>query len=101
MHPNDVVHKPRAFLRLRDAVGPAVGLNGVVDSGSFEALGTRSWLFRTVGYGHDDLYWRTFVSVLREVGYDDVVSIEHEDLHMSPSDGLTKAVEFLRPLLPA
>jgi sugar phosphate isomerase/epimerase len=143
MHPNDVVHNPRTFLRLRDAVGPTaglnfdpshlfwqridtlealrsvaahvyhvhakdtafnaceVGLNGVLDNGPFEALAARSWSFRTVGYGHDELYWRTFVSVLREVGYDDVVSIEHEDLYLRPSDGLTKAVEFLRPLLPA
>jgi hypothetical protein len=36
---------------------------------------------------------------LREVGYDGAISIEHEDLHMSPQDGLTNAVGFLAPLL--
>jgi sugar phosphate isomerase/epimerase len=76
-------------------------LNGVLDSGPFEELAARSWSFRTVGYAHDELYWRAFVSVLRELGYDDVVSIEHEDLYMSAADGLANAVEFLRPLLPS
>ena len=78
-----------------------VRLDGVLDNRPFEDLAARSWSFRTVGFGHGDLYWRSFVSVLREIGYDDVVSIEHEDLYLSPRDGLAKAVAFLRPLLPA
>ena len=39
--------------------------------------------------------------MLREIGYDGVVSIEHEDLYLTPRDGLAKAVAFLRPLLPS
>jgi sugar phosphate isomerase/epimerase len=53
-------------------------------------------VFRTVGYGHDELLWRQFLSALREVGYDDVVSIEHEDALASPEEGVQKAIALLR-----
>ena len=43
----------------------------------------RAWIFRTCGYGHGEEWWREFVSTLRMFGYDDVLSIEHEDsLHV-------------------
>lgn len=32
-------------------------------------------------------------------GYDDVLSIEHEDSLMSPREGLEKAIAFLRGIL--
>ena len=37
-----------------------------------------------------------FCSLLRLVGYDDVLSIEHEDLMLPPLDGVRKSVELLR-----
>ena len=36
-------------------------------------------MFRTVGWGHDELAWKQMVSALRLAGYDYVMSIEHED----------------------
>jgi sugar phosphate isomerase/epimerase len=33
----------------------------------------------TVGYGHGAKTWRDITSALRSVGYDYVMSIEHED----------------------
>ena len=33
------------------------------------------------------------------VGYDDVISIEHEDPLMSTDEGLTKAIDFLNGIL--
>jgi sugar phosphate isomerase/epimerase len=36
---------------------------------------------------------------LRRIGYDDVLSIEHEDCLMSAREGLDKAVQFLKPIL--
>ena len=39
----------------------------------------RPWRFVSVGYGHDQLFWRQFVVALRMAGYDGVLSIEHED----------------------
>ena len=56
-------------------------------------------MFRTVGYGHGEAFWCDFVSVLRMVGYDDVVSIEHEDDLIDPDEGLAKATDFLRGVL--
>ena len=56
----------------------------------------RSWIFRSVGYGHDYQVWKDIVSNLRMVGYDDVMSIEHEDSLMSPGEGLQKAIAILK-----
>ena len=69
--------------------------NGVLDTTPLDRVADRAWIFRTVGYGHDALFWRQFISSLREVGYDDVMSIEHEDALASPEEGVTRAVEFL------
>ena len=41
-------------------------------------------------------YWRDIVSNLRLVGYDYVMSIEHEDSVMSIDEGLEKALYFLK-----
>ena len=43
------------------------------------------------------LYWS--VSNLRMVGYDGVLSIEHEDSLMSANEGLMKAVTMLKQVL--
>jgi sugar phosphate isomerase/epimerase len=39
------------------------------------------------------------ISMLKTVGYDDVISIEHEDSLMSPQEGLRKAISFLKEVL--
>jgi sugar phosphate isomerase/epimerase len=70
--------------------------NGVLDAKSYTRELERSWIFRTVGYGHDAIVWKDIVSNLRLVGYDHVLSIEHEDSIMSGGEGLKKAVEFLK-----
>ena len=49
-----------------------------------------------MGYGNDLSEWKDIMSNLRLVGYDHVVSIEHEDSLMSPEEGLRKAVQFLK-----
>ena len=59
----------------------------------------RSWSYVTLGYGHDLLWWRQFCSLLRLVGYDDVLSIEHEDMLLPPLDGVRKSVEMLRQVI--
>ena len=60
----------------------------------------RSWNYVTLGYGHDDAFWRSFCLALRRVGYDDVLSIEHEDQLMTPLEGVTKSVELLHRVMP-
>lgn len=74
-------------------------VNGVLDTTHYGKEVDRSWIFRTVGYGHDLQTWKDIISALRMVGYDYAISIEHEDSLMSMNEGLTKAVEFLKEVL--
>ncbi|MCK5129086.1 MAG: sugar phosphate isomerase/epimerase [Clostridiales bacterium] len=69
---------------------------GVLDTKHYSDEINRSWVFRTVGYGHSQLVWKDIFSALRLVGYDHVISIEHEDSLMSSEEGLKKAVAFLK-----
>lgn len=73
--------------------------NGVLDPKHFKEGLNRSWNHCTVGYGHDALVWKDIIRTLRMVGYDDVISIEHEDPLMSTDEGLTKAIEFLKGMM--
>jgi sugar phosphate isomerase/epimerase len=68
---------------------------GVLDTKPYTDERNRSWMFRTVGYGHSAEWWSEFISTLRMYGYDNVLSIEHEDSLMSPEEGLRKAAALL------
>lgn len=70
--------------------------NGVLDTKPYADVAHRSWVFRTMGYGLDENEWKRIFSALKVAGYDDSISIEHEDSLMSPKEGLEKAVAFLR-----
>ncbi len=74
-------------------------VNGVLDVGSYASVLDRSWVFRTVGYGNGKEMWNAIISTLKAVGYDGVISIEHEDSLMSPREGLEKAVKFLQDVI--
>ncbi|MEJ2758316.1 MAG: sugar phosphate isomerase/epimerase [Anaerolineales bacterium] len=76
-----------------------VAVNGVLDTKPYSDMLNRSWSFRTVGFGHDKFSWRAMISTLRMVGYDYVMSIEHEDALASVEEGLSKAVSFLQDVL--
>ena len=69
--------------------------NGVLDTKSYDKVLTRAWSFRSVGYGNGLDFWREIVSNLRLVGYDKVISIEHEDILMTSDEGLRHAADFL------
>lgn len=141
LHPGFCVYNPYTLLKLREAVGPAIGANfdpshlfwqgidpaqairalkgaiyhfhakdtyldpvrvqthGVLDIQNLGEVEKRSWRFCTVGYGHDEKQWKEMMGALRLAGYDDAVSIEHEDALMSAEEGLGKAIEFLKPLI--
>ena len=77
-----------------------INSSGVLDTKPYKDEANRAWIFRTVGYGHGAEFWTNFVSTLRLVGYDDVLSIEHEDSLMSVEEGLAKAATFLDSILP-
>ncbi|MBQ4155772.1 MAG: sugar phosphate isomerase/epimerase, partial [Clostridia bacterium] len=74
-------------------------VNGVLDTKNYGDILDRSWVFRTVGYGHSKQVWNDIISTLKAVGYDGSISIEHEDALMSPEEGLEKAIEFLKEVL--
>ena len=75
--------------------------NGVLDTKHYSDEINRAWVFRTVGWGNNETYWRDLASNLRLCGYDRVLSIEHEDSLMSIDEGLQKAVAFLKPIIMA
>ncbi|WP_375055316.1 sugar phosphate isomerase/epimerase family protein [Zobellella sp. DQSA1] len=60
----------------------------------------RSWSYVTLGYGQSELWWRQFCYELRLAGYDDVLSIEHEDMTLSRYEGVKKSVELLQRCMP-
>ncbi len=72
------------------------GINGVLDNKHYADVANRSWVFRSVGYGHTFDLWNDIFSMLRVVGYDGAISIEHEDSLMSSAEGLAKAIEILK-----
>ncbi|RAV03068.1 sugar phosphate isomerase/epimerase [Paenibacillus sp. YN15] len=72
---------------------------GLTDMQTYDHMLDRAWQFRSVGFGHDLKTWADIMSALRLVGYDYVVSIEHEDGLMSIDEGFAKAVANLQQVL--
>ena len=70
--------------------------NGVLDHKPYTDEAHRSWIFRTVGWGHDAVVWKEMITELRLIGYDYVLSIEHEDSLMSMEEGFRRAVAFMK-----
>ncbi|MDX1413945.1 MAG: sugar phosphate isomerase/epimerase [Candidatus Promineifilaceae bacterium] len=73
-----------------------ISVNGCNDNKPYEQIIDRAWTFRSIGYGHGAKEWKDIVSTLRLVGYDYVISIEHEDALMSGDEGLAKGVAMLQ-----
>lgn len=80
-----------------DEINTAV--NGVLDTKHYADEINRSWIFRSVGYGHAHQVWKDIISNLRMVGYDGPISIEHEDSLMSVNEGLMKAIAMLKDVM--
>jgi sugar phosphate isomerase/epimerase len=76
-----------------------VEFRGVNDWKPYTEVQKRAWSFRTIGYGHDMQFWKNYVSSLRLIGFDGVLSIEHEDPIIEIEEGLKKSVEFLKGIL--
>jgi sugar phosphate isomerase/epimerase len=55
------------------------------------------WRYTLPGYGR--LRWGEFITTLRQVGYDDVLSIEHEDGAFPAEEGFVKAARYLNTLI--
>ncbi|HTS93980.1 MAG TPA: sugar phosphate isomerase/epimerase [Stellaceae bacterium] len=77
------------------------GLNGRIEVKSGDLADRRAWNYVTLGLGHEEAWWRKFCAALRAVGYDDVLSIEHEDVSMTPLEGVRRSVELLKRAIPS
>jgi len=75
------------------------GLNGRIEVKAGDLADRRAWNYVTLGLGHDEAWWRKFCAALRAVGYDDVLSIEHEDVSMTPLEGVRRSVELLKRVI--
>jgi sugar phosphate isomerase/epimerase len=73
-----------------------ISVNGCNDNKPYDQIAERAWTFRSIGYGHGVSTWKDIISALRLVGYDYVISIEHEDALMSTEEGLGKGVAMLK-----
>ncbi|PBC08521.1 sugar phosphate isomerase/epimerase [Mesorhizobium sp. WSM3859] len=71
-------------------------IDGVLDARPPNHYAERAWNYITLGYGHGETWWRQFCTALKQAGYDDVLSIEHEDMMLSPMEGMRKSVALLR-----
>jgi sugar phosphate isomerase/epimerase len=74
-------------------------MNGLIETAPAEQVSSRSWSYVTLGDGHGSAWWQRFVQALRQAGYDDMLSIEHEGFGLRPEDGVTRSVTLLRRVL--
>jgi sugar phosphate isomerase/epimerase len=74
-------------------------INTLLETKPNERVAERSWNYVTLGYGHSEIWWRDFVMQLKQNGYDDVLSIEHEDYSLPPLVGVTQAVDLLNHII--
>ena len=79
-----------------EIVAHNMGRGGVLMQGEWQRL-DRAFRFRVPGWGN--VNWKNVITELSMVGYNGVLSYEHEDVTMSRADGVDKCMEFLKPLL--
>ncbi len=91
------IHHVHAKDTLMNAANLAV--NSAIDATPMADLAHRSWAYVTLGDGHPIDWWAKFVAALRAAGYDDVLSIEHEDVARTPEEGVRRSVDLLRRVI--
>ena len=72
---------------------------GFFDTRSHTDIINRSWNLKLVGQGHDETFWNKFIIALREIGYNGVISIEHQDPLITKKEGIEKAYNFLNKII--
>jgi len=65
--------------------------------GRVGSIGEGWWRYTLPGYGR--LRWGEFITALRDIGYDDVLSVEHEDRAFGADEGFLRAVRYLNSLV--
>ena len=77
----------------------ALHLTGRLETLGHENVKGRAWNYITLGYGHGEQWWRQFCYRLRVNGYDGWLSIEHEDIILSRTEGMRRSVDLLNSAL--
>lgn len=87
------VHAKDARMETRNSA-----VHGVLENLPPGEASARSWNFVTLGLGHPGgaQFWADFVYVLRSVGYEGPLNIEHEDVRLSSAEGVRRSAELLR-----
>ena len=91
-----IYHVHAKDTRIDAAIG---AVHGPIDTTPMAQVGQRAWSYVTLGRGHDVSWWRAFVAGLRAAGYDDVLSIDHEDVVLPPLQGVADSIVLLRDAL--
>ncbi len=91
VHAKDVRLSPRV-----------IDVEGVLDTTPLDRPADRAWNFVTLGLGHPggETFWGQLLSDLRASGYDGVLSIEHEDIHIDAVEALGHTVQLLDRVMP-
>ena len=76
-----------------------VAVNGLLDVTPYEDIVHRSWSYADIGFGHDLVVWKSVVEELMAVGYDYVISIEHESPFTSARVGVARGAQALQQAL--
>ncbi|WP_324658824.1 sugar phosphate isomerase/epimerase [Bacillus velezensis] len=71
-------------------------VNGLLETKEVSEPANRAWNYVAVGCGKDLQWWKEFFSVVRMMGYDGEVSLEMEDLTMSPEAGIETSIHALQ-----
>ena len=74
--------------------------NTLLDQKGVMEFASRSWNFAIPGFGHDENWWTHFLVTVKMMGYDEVLSIEHEDYTMDVYEGIKKTVGLLGRCMP-
>jgi sugar phosphate isomerase/epimerase len=88
VHAKDTRLEPQALAR-----------DGRIEIRPAEDVADRSWNYVTLAHGHDETWWRRFCRALAAIDYDDVLSIEHEDLALAPLEGVAQSVALLHRVI--
>jgi sugar phosphate isomerase/epimerase len=79
---------------------PVQATTSLLENGSLMDIPARSWSYITLGFGHGEEWWRQFCYRLKMAGYDDWLSIEHEDVLLNSLEGLERSIALLKGVMP-
>jgi hydroxypyruvate isomerase len=95
----DALGEPIFHVHAKDTwLNPArQATTSLLENGPLADVAARPWSYVTLGYGHDEHWWRALCYRLRLAGYDGWLSIEHEDVMLSRLEGVHRSRRAISP----